>query len=211
MLGDYQLKAGHFPPFWLYDNFTIRQNQRVANLLNLQTVPPYAGSLLGRIKLKAIPSVISFFKDTWITHMFGLIITSMLLIIPDSWFIGVFGCKIPDLWKLGMFIFFIASIIAITFDLISCNGKKQLNKYNYQVRLIKEWRVFIEQFDFKNNNFGSTTIYASMRPYMNKDVIKKFEAKRTFYVCSDGGRGANLFKQWMSDEVSDIERKWELI
>ena len=41
----YQLKAGHFPPFWLYENFTIKQNLRVTNCLNLQTVPPYLGSL----------------------------------------------------------------------------------------------------------------------------------------------------------------------
>ncbi|MCK4559763.1 MAG: hypothetical protein KAV45_08265 [Calditrichia bacterium] len=161
--------------------------------------------------LKNLSSVRSFIKDSWITHMFGLIITSMLLIIPDSWFIGVFGCKIPGLLKLVVFICFIISITSIVFDLIICNGKKQLEKYNYRVKLIKEWRAFIEQFDFDKNNFGNTTTYASMRPHMNKDVIKKFEAKRTFYACSNMGRGANLFKQWMSDEVSAIERKWKLI
>ena len=26
--GGYQLKAGHFPPFWLYGNSTIKQNLR---------------------------------------------------------------------------------------------------------------------------------------------------------------------------------------
>ena len=143
--------------------------------------------------------------------MFGLIITSMLLLIPDSWFIGMFGCKISGAWKLVIFIFFIASIIAITFDFIICNSKKQLEKYNYRAKLIKGWRVFIEQFDFENNNFGNTTTYASMRPYMSQETIKEFEAKGTFYACSDMGRGANLFKQWMSDEVSAIERKWGLI
>lgn len=46
---------------------------------------------------------------------------------------------------------------------------------------------------------------------MNEATIKKLEAKRTYYVCSDTGRGSNLFKQWISDEVSAIERKWKLI
>ena len=167
--------------------------------------------MLGRIKLKTIPSVISFFKDSWITHMFGLIITSMLLIIPDSWFIVMFGCRIPGLLKLFIFICFTISIISIAVDLIICNGKKQLEKYKYRVNLIKEWRVFIEQFDFENNNFGNTTTYASMKPHMTEGIVKDFEDTRLFHVCSDMGRGSNLFKQWMSDEVSDIERKWGLI
>jgi hypothetical protein len=88
---------------------------------------------------------------------------------------------------------------------------KKIDKYNYRVNLIKEWRTFIEQFDFANHNFGNTTIYASMRPHMREETIKKLEAKRTYYACSDTGRGADLFKQWLSDEVSAIERKWGLI
>ena len=38
-LDGYQLKAGHFCPFLLYGNSTIKQNQVVANWLNLQAVP----------------------------------------------------------------------------------------------------------------------------------------------------------------------------
>lgn len=77
--------------------------------------------------------------------------------------------------------------------------------------LIREWRSFIENFDFDQKNFGDTTVYAAMRPYMNKEVIDDFEAQRTFFVPPDGGRGDNLFKQWASDEVSAIERRWKLI
>ena len=101
------------------------------------------------------------------------------------------------------------TVIGLLKEQLALSKKQKID--NYRVNLIKEWRAFIEQFDFKNNNFGNTTTYASMRPHMQEEAIKKFEAKRTYYVCSDTGRGANLFKQWMSDEVSVIEQKWELI
>ena len=161
--------------------------------------------------LKILSSVQSFIKDSWESHMICFIITGVLLIIPDSWFISAVGYSIPNYLQLIILILFILSSILICFDLIICNSKKQLDKYNYRVKQIKEWKAFIEQFDFKKNNFGNTTIYASMRPHMSEETIKDFEAKRTYYVCSNTGRGANLFKQWMSDEVSAIERKWKLI
>ena len=88
--------------------------------------------------------------------------------------------------------------------------KKRL-KHNRRVDLIKEWPIFIEQFDFEKDNFGNTTVYGAMRPYMNSETVKKFEAQRRFYVPPDGGRGKNLFKQWASDEVSKIEKNWKLI
>lgn len=83
--------------------------------------------------------------------------------------------------------------------------------HNRRVELINNWRSFIEEFDFDNENFGNTTVYAAMRPYMDENVIKKFEAQRTFYVTPEGGRGKKLFKQWASDQVSKIEKDWKLL
>ena len=83
--------------------------------------------------------------------------------------------------------------------------------HNRRVELIDNWRSFIEDFDFDNKNFGNTSVYAAMKPYMDVEVIKKFEAQRTLYVTPDGGRGEKLFKHWASDQVSKIEKDWELV
>jgi len=89
--------------------------------------------------------------------------------------------------------------------------EKRKLKLQRKSDLIDSWRQFIETFDFENNRFGNTTVYAAMRPFMEPDVITNFEAQRTIFVPPDGGRGDNLFKQWASDQVSFIERKWKLI
>ena len=33
--------------------------------------------------------------------------------------------------------------------------------HNRRVELINNWRAFIEEFDFDNENFGNTTVYGS--------------------------------------------------
>ena len=89
--------------------------------------------------------------------------------------------------------------------------EKRRLKLAHRTELIKEWRTFIEGFDFENENFGNSTVYGAMRPYMDDAIIKKFEAQRTFYATPDGGRGDQLFKQWASDQVAVIEKKWKLL
>jgi hypothetical protein len=88
--------------------------------------------------------------------------------------------------------------------------KRKLNLQRKST-LIDQWRQFIEGFDFENENFGNTTVYGAMRPFMEPVVVAKFEAQRTVFVPPVRGRGSNLFKQWASDQVSFIERKWKLI
>jgi hypothetical protein len=43
---------------------------------------------------------------------------------------------------------------------------------------------------------------------MNKEVIARFEAKYTVYAS--GGRGDDVHKQMLLDEVSRLEKKWGL-
>lgn len=89
--------------------------------------------------------------------------------------------------------------------------EKRRLKHARKVELIKEWRLFIEHFSFNSQNFGNTTVYAAMRPFMDEDIIKKFEAQRTIHIPPDGGRGKELSKQWASDQVAMIENKWNLL
>lgn len=89
--------------------------------------------------------------------------------------------------------------------------EKRKSKLEYKKSLISNWRQFIEEFDWVNNEFGNSSVYGAMRSYMNDEIVKKFEAQRTFHMPPDGGRGKNLKKQWAADEVSRIEREWDLL
>ena len=89
--------------------------------------------------------------------------------------------------------------------------EKRRLKHTRKVELTKEWRIFIENFDFETQNFGNSTVYGAMRPFMDENIVKNFEAQRTVFVPPDGGRGDQLFKQWASDQVAMIEKKWKLL
>jgi hypothetical protein len=141
----------------------------------------------------------NYFKEELNYVMNAPVITCILLLAMFFFMKFIYNKEIKNL----------ITTIALLKEQIALSKKQEID--NYRAKLIKKWRIFIEQFDFENHNFGNTTIYASMRPHMNEDIIKKLEAKRTFYVSSNMGRGSNLFKQWISDEVSAIEHKWGLI
>lgn len=89
--------------------------------------------------------------------------------------------------------------------------EKRRSKFEYRRTLLAQWRTEIEGFDWGHEDFGDSTTYASMRPYMRSDVIANFEAQRTFHVPPDGGRGENFQKQWAADEAAKIEADWELV
>lgn len=109
----------------------------------------------------------------------------------------------------------ISLVIAIIVNIIApwanWGIEKRRLQHTRKEDLVKEWRTYITKFDFETQNFGNSTVYAAMRPYMDKDVVKRFEAQRTYFVPPDGGRGDQLFKQWASDQVSMIEKKWKLL
>lgn len=89
--------------------------------------------------------------------------------------------------------------------------EKRRLKLERRAKQIVEWRQFIEQFDFSKENFRATTTYAAMRPFMEVESRKLFEAQRTYFVPPDGVSDVDLHKLAASDEVSKIERKWELV
>jgi len=51
--------------------------------------------------------------------------TAILLVIPENLWIGIFGCKIPSLWKIVIFILFLISMWSVVFDFLSFSNQKQ--------------------------------------------------------------------------------------
>ena len=78
---------------------------------------------------------------------------------------------------------------------------------------IAAWRkaVEAERYDFVDyrSMFLSSAAYASLRPHLLPEVVKKIEAPRTLYV--GGARGGNVRQYMLLDEITRIEREWRLI
>ncbi len=87
--------------------------------------------------------------------------------------------------------------------------EKRRLKRGEQKALITTWNVKIEMFDFDEKEFGDTGWYSSLRLQMTPETISKVEADRTDWV--PGGRGGNVIKQMLYDEVSRLGNEvWKL-
>lgn len=79
-------------------------------------------------------------------------------------------------------------------------------------QLITSWREKLVTAEFQSaegwSSFGISPEYSSLRSHMNQEVIEKFEASRTMYV--EGGRGGDVRKQMLHDEISRLEKSWGL-
>lgn len=86
---------------------------------------------------------------------------------------------------------------------------RQTERNAYRGSQIRSWRAEIDKEIELSPAFGDSSIYAALRAYMDITVIEQFEAARTVYVA--GGRGGNVRKQMLLDEISRIEKVWKLI
>lgn len=88
---------------------------------------------------------------------------------------------------------------------------KRRRRLDSKAEKIREWRTFVDQFDFENDVIGDTATYAAMRPYLLPKIIKEMEQATMYLQVGGPGRGDQLQKQRLSDEITRIERKWELV
>jgi hypothetical protein len=90
--------------------------------------------------------------------------------------------------------------------------EKRQKRLDYRKELIAIWKAKLATAEFHSpegrSSFGSSPEYSSLRSHMAKEIIEKFEAPRTSYV--GGGRGDDVRKQILLDEVSRLEKHWGL-
>ncbi len=75
---------------------------------------------------------------------------------------------------------------------------------------IEEWRSVIRNLDSGAVGFADTDTYSQMKPYLRPEVIKMLEAPRTMTVGIES-RGNFANRHTLLDEVTRIEREWDLI
>ena len=90
--------------------------------------------------------------------------------------------------------------------------EKRQQRYNYRKELVATWKKELDSAKLNSreelSDFGNSSAYSSLRSHMKQDVIKKFEAQNTIYGA--GGRGNNVYKQMLLDEVARLEKEWRL-
>ena len=167
--------------------------------------------------LKNLSSVQSFIKDSWETHMIVLILTSILLITPNNWFIAAVGYSIPNSWKLCILFFFILSVVLICFDLISCNDKKRKDDIEYKRSLIVKWRNMINEVikeqDEDDNNIKAAVYlerhkdYYALKPHLSEDTFYELCRARSFEL----GSTISPPLRFILNDIARLEKEWGLI
>lgn len=113
------------------------------------------------------------------------------------------------IWLVSAFAGFISGLLV---PWIKWEIEKRQKRHEYRKELIASWKAKLVSAEFYSpegrSDFGSSPEYSSLRSHMTKEVIEKFEAPRTFYV--GGGRGEDVRKQMLLDEVSRLEKQWGL-
>ena len=78
---------------------------------------------------------------------------------------------------------------------------------------IDEWRRTVSGIDFNDisvaQQFMTSPEYSSLRLHMQDSFIAKLERARTLYIGA--GRGRDVRKHMLLDEISRLEKQWGLL
>lgn len=72
---------------------------------------------------------------------------------------------------------------------------------------IRRWREFMNT-DFEQETFSETTVYSEIRPHLGAEALEAIEGNR---IVIRDGRGGNVVKSLVLDDIATLEKKWELI
>lgn len=99
--------------------------------------------------------------------------------------------------------------------------KKRLTRKNRE-ELIRSVRVALLNEGLSNSEFRHLQVYSRIKPYLSEDVVKAVEGKfakdkpfvtEVVQVVLGNGRnsGINPFRNRLLDELTLLEKKWDLI
>ena len=86
--------------------------------------------------------------------------------------------------------------------------EKRRRKHDNRKELIRRARKFIASSEWDQLEFGSTVTYSEIRPHLSKSTIDSIEG-RTITIRE--GRGGNIIKSQVLDDLSDKEKEWGII
>ncbi|QFZ91299.2 hypothetical protein [Synechococcus elongatus] len=110
----------------------------------------------------------------------------------------------------GVFSLIGSTIGSLIAPWVSWDIEQRREKRKYRYSLVQQWREVIKK-DFKEfdeQKFTDSVIYASLRPHLRQETIDSIEGKCTTVIL---GRGGNVIKSLVLDDISLIEEEWRLI
>lgn len=72
---------------------------------------------------------------------------------------------------------------------------------------LQSWRESLEK-DFDSDTFKGTVAYSEIRPYLSRDTLAALEYG---LITSRMGRGGDLVKSFVLDDLVKLEKDWKLI
>ena len=92
--------------------------------------------------------------------------------------------------------------------------EKRKIKLQKRIEIINKVRNYVLQEDYNRINFRETALYSQIKPFLDKNIVTKIELSSR-QITIDGGdlRGAGVqnYKNEILDNLTIIERKWDLI
>jgi hypothetical protein len=88
--------------------------------------------------------------------------------------------------------------------------EKRRDQRAQRKKIIEEWRTAVEATDGDLNVLGDGAAYSSLRPLLTAEVRQQVENPRLLIVADGRGTSVNSKKQKLFDEITRIEREWNL-
>jgi hypothetical protein len=85
--------------------------------------------------------------------------------------------------------------------------EQRREKLKYRRNLVEKWRNYIEN-NFDKGKINDSVLYSELRPHLSKASRDAVEGS-TLTIRS--GRGGNVVKSLLLDDIKRIEKEWDLI
>lgn len=85
--------------------------------------------------------------------------------------------------------------------------EKRRSKLAFKREQIKRWRHWLNEY-YATSSLQASAVYSEMRPYLAKHVVAAVEQRQ---VPVRTGRGGDVTKSLILDDIARIEREWDLI
>lgn len=88
--------------------------------------------------------------------------------------------------------------------------EEKRERANARRQFIESCRTLIAS-DISSEQFRETPEYAKLRPHLSEKIRKQIESDTIHIQMGGRGGGANNFSPQLFDEVTELEKKWNLI
>jgi hypothetical protein len=85
--------------------------------------------------------------------------------------------------------------------------EKKREKLAHKRELIRRWREFLSK-DFDQLEFSGTAVYSEIRAHLSGATLESIESNK---ITVRLGRGGNVIRSLVLDDIARLEKEWDLI